>query len=144
MPGELEREYLSLFDRFAAMIADGSFPYSGPVADSTRARRGSATACSIVDADARVRYLSPNANSAMHRVGIHANAVGHAPRRARLLRRRRAPGVRDAMPVVEEFEQAADVVLLCRCMPILSADEVRRRGAARCATSPTCASATAC
>ena len=27
-------------------------------------------------------------------------------------------------PVVEEFEQAADVVLLCRCMPILSDDEV--------------------
>ena len=28
------------------------------------------------------------------------------------------------MPVVEEFEQAAEVVLLCKCMPILSADEV--------------------
>ena len=27
IPGELEREYQSLFDRFAAMIADGSFPY---------------------------------------------------------------------------------------------------------------------
>ena len=31
IPGELEREYLSLFDRFAAMIADGSFPYARAV-----------------------------------------------------------------------------------------------------------------
>ena len=78
----------------------------------------------IVDADARVRYLSPNANSAMHRVGIHANAVGM--RLAELgfyddvVRR----AFETRQPVVEEFEQAAEVVLLCKCMPILSADEI--------------------
>ena len=26
-PGELERTYLDVFDRFARMIADGSFPF---------------------------------------------------------------------------------------------------------------------
>ena len=78
----------------------------------------------IVDADARVRYLSPNANSAMHRVGIHANAVGM--RLAELgfyddvVRR----AFETRQPVVEEFEQAAEVVLLCKCMPILSNDEI--------------------
>ena len=30
----------------------------------------------VVDADARVRYTSPNAVSALHRVGINANAIG--------------------------------------------------------------------
>ena len=124
IPGELEREYLSLFDRFAAMIADGSFPYARAAAvDSTAAPRVG-DGVLIVDADARVRYLSPNANSAMHRVGIHANAVGM--RLAELgfyddvVRR----AFETRMPVVEEFEQAAEVVLLCKCMPILSADEV--------------------
>jgi two-component sensor histidine kinase len=124
VPGELEREYLSLFDRFAAMIADGSFPYArSPVAESTAAPRVG-DGVLIVDADARVRYLSPNANSAMHRVGIHANAVGM--RLAELgfyddvVRR----AFETRTPVIEEFEQAAEIVLLCKCMPILSGDEV--------------------
>ena len=30
-PGELERTYVGLFQRFSAMIAEGSFPYRGPV-----------------------------------------------------------------------------------------------------------------
>ena len=123
IPGELEREYQSLFDRFAAMIADGSFPYPRSAVDSTAAPRVG-DGVLIVDADPRVRYLSPNANSAMHRVGIHANAVGM--RLAELgfyddvVRR----AFETRVPVVEEFEQAAEVVLLCKCMPILSADEV--------------------
>ena len=121
--GELEREYLTLFGRFAAMVAEGTFPYSGPVADSTAAPRVG-DGVLIVDGEARVRYLSPNANSAMHRVGIQANAVGM--RLAELgfyddvVRR----AFEDRVPVVEEFEQSADVVLLCRCMPILAGGEV--------------------
>jgi two-component sensor histidine kinase len=122
-PGELERHYVSIFDRFAEMIAEGSFPYPSRGADSTAAPRVGDGVMSL-DADARVTYLSPNANSALHRVGIHANAVGM--RLAEL-------GFHDAMvrkayeqqiPVVEEFEQATDVALLCRCMPILAGGEV--------------------
>ena len=77
-----------------------------------------------LDAEGRVRYLSPNANSALHRVGIHANAVGM--RLAELgfhddmVRKAYETGV----PVVEEFEPAADVALLCRCLPILADGEV--------------------
>jgi two-component sensor histidine kinase len=122
IPGELEREYVSLFDRFAAMIADGSFPYSGSLGDSTAAPRVG-DGVLIVDAEARVRYLSPNANSAMHRVGIQANAVGVSLAELGfyddLVRR----AFESRVPVVEEFEQSPDVVLLCRCMPILSAGE---------------------
>ena len=36
-PGELERTYVSIFDRFAEMIAEGSFPYPTRGADSTAA-----------------------------------------------------------------------------------------------------------
>ncbi len=121
--GELERQYVAQFDRFAAMIADGSFPYAGSVGDSTAAPRVG-DGVLVVDAEARVRYLSPNATSAMHRVGIHANAIG-----VRLDELgfygdvvRRAFDSR--LPVVEEFEQPPDVVLLCRCMPILADGEV--------------------
>ncbi|MGI9053348.1 MAG: sensor histidine kinase [Ilumatobacteraceae bacterium] len=119
--GELERTYLSIFDNFAQMIAEGSFPYPTRGADSTAAPRVGDGVMSL-DADGRVNYLSPNANSALHRASIHANAVGM--RLAEL-------GFHDAMvrrayeermPIVEEFEPAADVALLCRCMPILSKD----------------------
>ena len=118
-PGELERTYVSIFDRFAGMIAEGSFPYPARGADSAMAPRVGDGVMSL-DAEGRVRYLSPNANSALHRVGIHANAVGM--RLAEL-------GFHDDMvrksyetrvPVVEEFEPASDVALLCRCLPILA------------------------
>ncbi len=122
-PGELERTYVSLFDRFAGMIAEGSFPYPARGADSTAAPRVGDGVMSL-DAEGRVSYLSPNANSALHRVGIHANAVGM--RLAEL-------GFRDTMvreayehrvPMVEEFEPVPDVALVCRCLPILSGGEI--------------------
>jgi two-component system, sensor histidine kinase PdtaS len=121
-PGDLERTYVSIFDRFAEMIAEGSFPYPSRGADSTAAPRVGDGVMSL-DGEARVTYLSPNANSALHRVGIHANAVGM--RLAEL-------GFHDEMvrkayehqtPVVEEFEQA-DVALLCRCLPMLAGGEI--------------------
>jgi two-component sensor histidine kinase len=74
----------------------------------------------VLDEEARVRYASPNAVSALHRVGIGANAVGM--RLADL-------GFNDStvrlayeskLPVIEEFEQTADVTLLARCMPVLA------------------------
>lgn len=121
-PGELERTYNSIFDRFAAMITEGSFPYPARNTDVSVAPRVGDGVMSL-DAEGRVRYLSPNANSALHRVGIHANAAGM--RLAEL-------GFHDDMvrkayeqriPIIEEFEQG-DVALLCRCMPILSEGEI--------------------
>jgi hypothetical protein len=38
-PGELEHTYVTIFDRFAEMIAEGSFPYPSRGADSTAAPR---------------------------------------------------------------------------------------------------------
>ena len=59
-PGELERTYVGLFQRFAAMIAEGSFPFRGPVADSSAAPRVG-DGVMVLDEEARVRYASPNA-----------------------------------------------------------------------------------
>ena len=142
-PGELERSYIGLFQRFASMIAEGSFPFSGPVADSSAAPRVG-DGVMVLDEEARVRYASPNAMSALHRVGIGANAVGM---RLAELGFNDSP-VRRAfetkLPVIEEFEQTADVTswpAACRCSP------GRTRSPAACcccATSPRCASATVC
>jgi two-component sensor histidine kinase len=121
--GELERTYLSVFERFAVMVAEGSFPSEGPLEDSSAAPRiGDGTI--LLDDEARVRYASPNAMSVFHRVGITANAVGmrltemgfndSSARRALETRR----------PVIEEFDQTTDITLLARCLPILAGGEV--------------------
>ncbi|MBA3984179.1 MAG: ATP-binding protein, partial [Acidimicrobiia bacterium] len=109
--------------RFATMIAEGSFPFPGRVQDSSAAPRVG-DGVLTVDEDARVRYVSPNANSSLHRVGIHTNAVGM---RLAELGFHDGP-VRQAferkVPVIEEFEQGSDVTLLCRCVPIISGNNV--------------------
>ncbi|MEY3267037.1 MAG: hypothetical protein RJA15_1483, partial [Actinomycetota bacterium] len=59
-PGELERTYLEMFDKFAEMIVKGMFPFAGRVADSSVAPRVGDGAI-VLDAASRVRYASPNA-----------------------------------------------------------------------------------
>jgi two-component system, sensor histidine kinase PdtaS len=121
--GELERTYLGIFQRFAAMIAEGSFPFHGLVADSSAAPRVG-DGVMVLDDEARVRYASPNAVSALHRVGISANAVGM---RLAELGFNDSPvrlAYEDRMPVIQEFEQTPSVTLLTRCMPILAGGDV--------------------
>lgn len=121
--GDLEHIYGSIFDRFAVMIAAGAFPFSSRVGDSSAAPRVG-DGVLLLDGDARVRYVSPNANSALHRVGIQSSALGmrlaelgfhDGPVRQAFERR---------VPVIEEFEQGAEVTLLCRCVPLLERDGV--------------------
>ncbi len=118
-PGELERHYVGCFQQFASMIAEGTFPFSGPVADSSAAPRVG-DGVMVLDGEARVRFGSPNAVSHLHRVGIGANAVGM--RLAELgfndspVRR----AFESKLPVIEEFEQTPDVTFLARCLPVLS------------------------
>ncbi|MGQ0825306.1 MAG: sensor histidine kinase [Actinomycetota bacterium] len=73
--GELERAYEEAFDRFAHMIADGSFPFEVDEVDVEGGPRVG-DGVIVVDADTRVRFASPNAVSSLHRMGIHAYAKG--------------------------------------------------------------------
>ena len=77
-----------------------------------------------------MQYASPNAVSALHRVGISANAVGQ--RLAEL-------GFNDASgrqafercePVIEEVDQTSEVTLLTRCIPIMAGGSHHRWRAA--------------
>jgi two-component sensor histidine kinase len=120
--GELERNYSLIFERFARMIESGRFPFKGRVADSSSAPRVG-DGVLFLDATGTVDYVSPNANSALHRVGIQANPVG-----MRLAELGFHDGtVRQAFerhePIIEEFEQGADVTLLCRCVPMVAAGD---------------------
>lgn len=117
-PGQLERTYLGIFEVFSKMISTGLFPFAGRGADATVAPRvGDGVV--VLDADTRVRYASPNAVSAMHRVGISANAVGQTLAELGIAETAARHAFERLEPVVEEFEQTADVTLLTRTIPTL-------------------------
>ena len=115
--GDLERTYFDVFDRFAHMIADGSFPFEVDEIEMESAPEVG-DGVIVIDGETRVQFASPNAVSTLHRMGIHAYAqsqrladVGFddtAARTAMLLH----------LPVTEEMERD-DVSVLVRVMPIL-------------------------
>ena len=120
-PGELERTYLEMFDRFSHMVASGLFPFQGRVADSSVAPRVGDGAI-VLDRHARIRFASPNATSALHRVGIKATLLGQTLAELGVIDSSVRQAFERCEPVVEEFEQTAEVTLLTRCIPIVETD----------------------
>ena len=107
------------------MIAEGTFPFqsaSREIGSTSAPRVGDGVL--VLDSDARVQYASPNAVSALHRVGITTNAIG-----LRLAEIgfndepvRRAFDQRE--PDIDEFDQTPDISLATRVIPILAAGVV--------------------
>ncbi len=73
--GELETAYLNAFGHLARMVAVGEFPFPGtedPLKELPRVGDG----VILLDADGRVQYSSPNAVSALHRLGVVIQVEG--------------------------------------------------------------------
>ncbi|HEX2575314.1 MAG TPA: histidine kinase N-terminal domain-containing protein [Aquihabitans sp.] len=121
-PGELERTYVDIFNRFARMIATGEFPYPIDDSDSKESPRVGDGAV-VLDRAMCVEYASPNAVSALHRMGVHANTEGM---RLGELGLDDEP-VRDAFtvakPITQEVERG-EVIILLRCIPMLDSQGV--------------------
>jgi two-component sensor histidine kinase len=119
----LERVYRDLYQRLAAMVAAGDYPFAGEdvtTEDAPRVGDG----LILVDTEGRIVYSSPNAMSALHRMGV-TDAVES----------RRLPdlGVEETAvdralaagcPVIEEVERRPDVIVLVHCTPLLVAGTV--------------------
>ncbi len=100
------------------MISAGEFPFDQDDSTSGEAPRVG-DGVIVLDRGQTVEYASPNAVSALHRIGVHANAEG---------RHLGELGfddelVRDAFPigtpVTEEVERGSEVTVLVRCIPVL-------------------------
>ncbi len=76
-PGRLERTYLEIFDAFAVMIRDGLFPFLpvDPASPAETPRVGDGVM--VLGTQETITYVSPNATSALHRLGIVANPQDH-------------------------------------------------------------------
>ena len=119
---QLERTYLSLSDRLMQMIADGFFPFVGanePQYGAPRVGDG----LLVLDRDRRVVFQSPNAVSALHRLGI--NRVPNSKKLDDL-------GLDDSfvrtafamkVAVTQEVDRD-DVTVTSRCLPLISNDGV--------------------
>jgi two-component sensor histidine kinase len=122
-PGELERAYIEVFNRFVRMISNGQFPFAGEQGLGEEAPRVGDGAI-ILDGSARVAYASPNAISALHRVGVHANAEGlrlsELGMHESVVRTSFAKGI----PATEEVERGSEVTVLVRCLPLLEHETV--------------------
>jgi two-component sensor histidine kinase len=123
VPGELEMTYVGIFERFAEMIAAGTFPFASErslVTEKPRVGDG----VMVVDSDARVRYASPNAVSALHRVGISANAVGLRLAELGFDDSAVRAAFEACEPITAEVQQSPDVTLVNRCIPLVEGGAV--------------------
>jgi|SRR5579875_562915 len=120
-PGELERVYVSVFDRMARMVAAGTFPF--PVdepLESEAPRVGDGVM--VLDSSGRVEYASPNAVNAMHRLGIYRGILGASLEELGL----RSPvprALEERLPGSLELE-FGEVAVFVRCIPLLDQGKV--------------------
>jgi len=116
--GELERIYLETFGRFARMIARGDFPFGGEdLAEEEAPRVGDGVL--LLDEGARISYSSPNAVSALHRLGISTNVDGMRLDELGIEEQAVDAAYATLFPVTEEIERGPEMVVLLRCIPLL-------------------------
>lgn len=123
-PSDLERTYLEVFGRLARMIEEGTYPFARDLDDQYYNVPRVGDGVIVVDAAGRVVYNSPNAVSALHRLGVHVNAEGFTLGDL---------GVEDGVvrsafatraPVIAEAERGTVVTVVLNCIPLLEAGEV--------------------
>ncbi|MGY6501319.1 MAG: sensor histidine kinase [Acidimicrobiales bacterium] len=122
-PGELERTYVEIFHRLAAMIANGDFPYTTEDSDSEEPPRvGDGVV--LLDRSARVSFTSPNAISALHRIGIHGNTEGMKLTDYGFDERIIRTAFTQKLPVTREVERGIETTVVFRCLPLIEAGMV--------------------
>jgi two-component sensor histidine kinase len=122
-PGQLERVYVEVFDRLAKMIAQGTFPY--PVDEIVTAetpRVGDGVL--VLDASARVDYASPNAISALHRLGVKSGIEGIRLDEVGLDQTAISLAYECRLPVTKEIGDGGDTTVALRCLPLLESGTV--------------------
>ena len=105
------------------MIAAGEFPFAseeGLTEEAPRVGDG----VILLDGSARVEYASPNAVSALHRIGVHANTEGMRLGELGLEEAVVRTAFSLAVPDTEEIERGPQVTVLMRCIPLLEHGKV--------------------
>jgi two-component sensor histidine kinase len=113
----LERVYRELYQRLARMVADGTYPapFEQLLAeDAPRVGDGLV----VLDAEGRIRFASPNATNALHRMGVTAALEGRTLGELGIDDAPVARAFERGLPVVGELESPPDVVVLVHATPL--------------------------
>ena len=115
--------YLGVFERLCAMVTESTFPFSdSDVAGTGLPRIGDGLL--VLDAAGRCAFTTPNAVSALHRlgayrapdglslaqIGVHTDAVGRA--------------LREGRPAIEEIEAVGGVSVVVHVLPLRAQGEL--------------------
>ncbi len=120
-PSEQERTYLRVFDRFAAMLERGAFPYR----DGERLRHRTprvGDGLLLVDDEGRIEFASPNAVSVLHRLGMHRGVVGARFDDTGLGSSILRSAFARRTAVIDEIEHGGEVAVVSHCYPLLDDD----------------------
>jgi len=120
----LERRYRALYERIGLMIEGGEFPYERfeRIGEFREPRVGDGVL--VIDSEGRIEYGSPNAVSALHRLGVHTNVESRKLRDLGLDETvvRRAFSLRRS--TVAELEHGPDMTVVVRCYPLIEQGRV--------------------
>lgn len=121
-PGQLERIYIDTFQRFAQMITLGQYPFADDYWDKFSPRIGDGSL--VLDENRRIKFASPNAMNAMHRMGFLSSVIGSRLEeigiRGHLVKQAYDTG----KPQSDEIEPRLNVSLAITCVPLLRDNEV--------------------
>ncbi|HMK98907.1 MAG TPA: histidine kinase N-terminal domain-containing protein [Acidimicrobiales bacterium] len=121
--GRLERVYRDLYQRLVAMMVTGDYPFAGEefsTEDAPRVGDG----LLVADAEGRFEYASPNAMSALHRMGVSDAVEGSTLVELGVDSDAVERAVETGAPVIEEVERRPDVIVVLHCTPLLAEQAV--------------------
>jgi two-component sensor histidine kinase len=122
-PGRLEKTYQQSYDRLVGMVAAGSYPFGGEVTPSEDVPRVG-DGFMMVDTVGNIRFASPNAMSALHRMGVNSSVDNHTLNDLGVEEGAVALALESGKPVIEEVERRPDVIVLVNCIPLLEGERV--------------------
>jgi two-component sensor histidine kinase len=114
---QLERAYLGIFDGLAQMLVSGLYPFVAEedVEDPPRVGDG----VIVVNAAEEITFASPNAVSALHRMGVGSSYRGATLGSLGLETEAVTNAFRGRMPVVEEIERPGDATVVLHAIPLI-------------------------
>jgi two-component sensor histidine kinase len=121
--GRLERVYRDIYQRLAEMVVVGEYPYAQEdvtAEDAPRVGDGLV----LVDIQGRIEYASPNAMSALHRMGVSESVERHSFAELGIEEMAIEHALLTGCPVIEEVERRPDVIVLLHCTPLLHRHQV--------------------
>jgi two-component sensor histidine kinase len=120
--GVLERVYLEVFDRLARMVAAGAFPFDEEEVLATGGPRVG-DGVILLDDQGKVAFTSPNAISALRRLGVSGRIQGESLTELGAESAATYRAFFTAHPAAEEVERD-DVTIVLRCIPLIDGGRV--------------------